>query len=100
MKPREMTEIIDRKRYDTRTATVLAGNDYWDGHNHERSGRNTFLFRTPKGSYFAQHLTCWQDENDCLEPLAEDEAIELYEGLRERRVEFKDAFPNVTVEEA
>ena len=39
MKPIEMTAIIDGKRYGTLGATLIAGNDYWDGHNFERSGR-------------------------------------------------------------
>ena len=100
MKPRDMTAVIDRKRYSTETAILIAGNDYWDGHNFERSGRNTFLYRTPKGAYFAAHITCWQGEADRLEPLDVDGAVELYEGLSEHRVEFEAAFPGVEVEEA
>ncbi len=39
--PRKFACIIDRKRYDVETATLLAGDDYWDGHNMERHGRKT-----------------------------------------------------------
>ena len=42
-----MKKIIDRKQYDTETATKLADDRYWDGNNWERSGRNEFLYRTP-----------------------------------------------------
>lgn len=98
--PKDMTAIIDRKRYSTTTATLLAGDDYWDGHNYERSGRNTFLYRTPRGNYFAVYLSRWQGEADSIEPLSQDEAISLFEGMREQRVAFEEAFPDVKVEEA
>ncbi|RJQ53388.1 MAG: hypothetical protein C4521_07595 [Actinobacteria bacterium] len=100
MKPIEMEAIINRKKYSTRTATLLAGDDWWDGNNYERKGRNTFLYRTPRGSYFAVHQTCWQGERDYLQPLTVDEAISYYETLTERRVSYEDAFPGVQVEEA
>jgi hypothetical protein len=98
--PKDMTAIIDRKRYSTTTATLLAGDDYWDGRNYERSGRNTFLYRTPRGNYFAVYLSRWQGEADSIEPLSQDEAISLFEGMREQRVAFEEAFPDVKVEEA
>lgn len=103
MNPREMAQIIDRKLYNTGKATLLSGDDYWDGHNFERSGRNTFLYRTARGAYFATHQTCWQGEFDHIEPVSEGEAIELYESHQGRgdcRVDFEDAFPGVEVEEA
>jgi hypothetical protein len=100
MKPRKMREVIGGKRYDTEKATLIAGNDYWDGHNFERSGTNTYLYRTPRGRYFAVRLTCWQGDFDAIEPLSQPEAVELFENLRETRVEFEQAFPDVTVEDA
>lgn len=100
MNPRKMTEIIARKRYSTETATLIAGNDYWDGHNFERRGTQTFLYRTPRGNYFVQNLTQWQGQQDSLEPISEDEAVRLWESLAERRVEFSEAFPGVVIEEA
>jgi len=100
MKPRTMQAIINRRRYDTDKATLLAGDDYWDGHNWERNGRQTFLYRTPKGAYFAAYLTSWQGERDSLRPLDLEEALELYGRLPERRVDFEDAFPGVEVEDA
>ena len=101
MKPQHMTRIVNRKRYDTATATLLAGNDAWDGHNFERSGRNTFLYKTPKGAYFEVNLTCWQGESDTLLPVTLEEAIELFEEhLSENRVTYAEAFPSVTVEDA
>jgi hypothetical protein len=100
MKPQDMRAVIGRKVYDTTTAVFLAGDDHWDGHNFERQGRQTFLYRTPKGAFFATHLTCWQDEQDRIEPLTLDEAVELFEGMSEQRVSFEEAFPGVKVEEA
>ncbi len=92
MKPYNMNEIINGKRYRTATATLIAGNDYWDGHNWERSGTNVFLYKTPKGAFFLQHQTQWQGQQDTIEPVTIEEAKEWFERLTERRVEFKDAF--------
>jgi len=102
MRPRtDMTRIIDRRRYSTATATLLAGDDYWDGHNFERRGRNAYLYRTPGGSYFVLTMTQWQGERDTLRPLDIDEAISLYESvLSEHRVEYAEAFPGVEVIDA
>jgi len=41
--PEQFTRIIGRKRYSVQKATLIASDAYWDGHNFERSGRNTFL---------------------------------------------------------
>lgn len=100
MQVQEMTEVIGGKRYSTKTATLIASDAYWDGHNYERKGRNTFLFRTPNGRYFAQHRTQWQSELDRLEPLEQDEAIRLYETLQEKEIPFEEAFSGVKIEEA
>jgi hypothetical protein len=95
-----MRAVIGRKVYDTTTATLIAGDDHWDGHNFERHGRQTFVYRAPKGGYFAVRLTCWEGEQDRIEPLTLDGAVELFEGMSERRVSFEEAFPGVKVEEA
>jgi hypothetical protein len=100
MGPTKMIEVIEGRRYNTETAALLAGNDYWDGSNWERSGRNTYLYRTPRGAYFVTHLTQWQGERDKLEPITLAEAQELFEALSEKRVTYEEAFPAVTVEEA
>lgn len=104
MKPRTMEpKIINGKRYDPKTATLISGDDYWDGNNYERSGRNTFLYRTKKGNYFIEHLTCWQAENHILEAITQAEAIEIYEQHDQGgdcRVTFEDAFPGVEIEDA
>jgi len=99
--PEKFERIIGRKSYSVETATLIAADDYWDGHNFERRGRQTFLYRTPKGAFFTVTLTQWQGEQDTLSPISEGEAIELYEGrLTEHRVDYAEAFPGVAVEEA
>ncbi len=99
--PENFVRIIGKKRYSVKTATLIASDAYWDGHNHERHGRNTFLYRTPRGAYFTVNLTQWQGEQDTLSPITQDEAIELYEGpLSEHEVDYAEAFPSVTVEDA
>ena len=99
--PERFTRIIGRRRYNVSTATLLAADDYWDGHNFERSGRNTFLYRTPNGAYFTITLTKWQGEQNGLEPVTEGEAIDLFEGnLTEHAVRYAEAFRDVKVEDA
>ncbi len=98
--PKSMTAIVDRKRYSVATATLLAGDDYWDGKNWERQGRNQFLYRTPNGNYFEVNLTRWQGERDTLIPLTQENAITLYEQLSEQRVSFEEAFPGVELKDA
>ena len=100
MQPIEMNEVIGGKRYNTETATLIAGDDYWDGHNWERKGRNTFLYKTAKSAYFVQYRTQWQGELDRLEILPQEEAIRLFEDLREKRITFEQAFPGVKIEDA
>ena len=101
MEPPILERIIGRKKYSTETAILLAGDDYWDGQNFERSGRNTFLYRTKKGAYFEINLTMWQGERDTLLPISREEAINLFEGpLTEHRVNYAEAFPGVEVVEA
>lgn len=99
MKPYAFCEVRNRVRYNTATATLLADNAYWDGHNWERGGTNTFLYRSPRGRYFAFRRTLWEGKHDYIQPLSEDEAIELYEELREKHVDFQDAFPGVEIKE-
>ena len=99
--PENMSRVVNQKRYSTKTAELIASNCYWDGHNWERNGRNTFLYRTPKGAYFMVRLTCWQDERNTLIPIDLDEAIELFEhNLTEHEVSYEKAFPGIKVEDA
>jgi len=95
-----MSKVVRGKRYDTETATLLASDAYWDGHNWERHGRNTFLYRTPKGAYFAVYQTLWQGERDTLSPISQAEAMDLFEGMPEQVVTFEQAFPGVEVQAA
>lgn len=99
--PTQFVRIIDRKRYDVTTATLIAHDAFWDGHNFERHGRNCFLYRTPKGNYFTVNLSQWQGEQDTLNPCTLEEAIDLYERtLTEHEVPYAEAFPGVKVIDA
>ena len=101
MKPEPMNKTINKTEYDTDKATLVAGDDHFDGNNFERQGRNTFLYRTPKGKYFFVTQTQWQGETDAIEPATLDEAIQFYEScwIQQQRVMYADAFPTVKVEE-
>ncbi len=98
--PEKLSQVIDGKKYSVEKATLLAGNDYWDGHNFERSGTNCFLYRTPKGAYFTVNMSQWEGSNTHIEPLTIEEAKELFEQLREKGVEYEEAFPGVEVPDA
>jgi hypothetical protein len=100
MEAGEWNEVIGGKRYKTADSVEIANDAYWDGHNYERRGRNTFLFKTSNGNYFAVYRTQWQGERDTLTPLSQDEAITLWEQLPEHEVSFEEAFPGVQVEDA
>jgi len=101
MKPQRMIRIVNRKRYNTETANLIASDAYWDGHNFERGGRNTFLYRTSNGAYFSVNLTMWQGEQDSLSPITQEDAIEYFEGpLTEHFVDYQEAFPDVVIEDA
>lgn len=99
--PTDFVRIVNRKRYSVKTATLLTSDCFFDGRNWERHGRNTWLYRTPRGAYFTVTKTQWQGEEDSLDPVDLDRAIELYEGpLSEHEVSYQEAFPSVTVEDA
>jgi len=99
LNPSGMTKIIDGKRYTVNTSTLLADNDYWDGNNFTKHGRNTFLYKTRGGAYFRVDMTCWQGEHDTIEALPTTEAMDLYERLPEKYVDYEKAF-DMVVEEA
>jgi len=97
----KFSRIVNRTRYSVETATLIADDTFWDGHNHERSGRNTWLYRTPRGAFFIVTRSQWQGESDSLEPVTLERAIEMYENaLSEHNESYQDAFPGVTVEDA
>ena len=99
--PEKFSTIINRKKYNTETATLIADDEYWDGSNFERNGRNCFLYRTPNGAYFTVDLTQWQGERNTLTPVTQEEAIDLFEDtLIEHAVNYAEAFPGVEVKDA
>jgi hypothetical protein len=98
--PENFVRVVNKTRHSVAQARLLASDEYWDGHNWERRGRNTFLYRGGNGNYFVVRLTQWEGERDTLEPISKDEAIELYESLQEHVAKFEDAFPGVAVADA
>jgi predicted metallo-beta-lactamase superfamily hydrolase len=87
-----MEQIIDGKKYSTGKADLVASDRYWDGSNFERSGRNTFLYKTKKGSFFLYHATQWQGEREHIEAITEEEARQYYEQLPEQEMTYSEAF--------
>ena len=100
MQPENMTWVVAGKRYRTETATLIAHDEYWNGYNCEQGGRNTFLFRTPKGDFFAQCQTLLRGELNKIKPLDITEAIALYQSLPRKEIPFGVVFPSVKAKEA
>lgn len=101
MIPREDFErVINKVRYRVRDATPLAHNHYWNGRSYERNFRNTWLYRSKNGRYFAVHLTMWQGELDYIEPLTEGDAYSLYEKLPVKEMPVEKAFPQYKIRDA
>lgn len=101
--PDTYSEIVERKRYAVETSTRVAGDDWWDGSNFERRGRNSWLYRTPRGAFFVVTRSQWQGEpGTSLRPVTQDEAVTFWEAcVRDSdRLAFEDAFPGVKVEDA
>ena len=99
--PKEFERIINSMRYSVENAALVASDAYWDGHNFERKGRNTFLYRTKNGAFFTVKLTKWEGEQDTLTPVCGNDATDLYEyDLTEHEMEYAEAFPDVEVRDA
>jgi hypothetical protein len=100
MQPENMTWVIAGKRYRTDEATLIAHDEYWNGYSCEQDGRNTFLFRTPHGNFFAQYQTLLRGEVNRITPLDTTEAIALYQSLPKKEVPFGVVFPCVKAVDA
>ncbi|MBK6949388.1 MAG: hypothetical protein IPH16_16155 [Haliscomenobacter sp.] len=87
-----MKAIVNRLSYDTETATKVATDYYWDGHNWDRNGRNVTLYRTPNGRFFLHRETRWQGERDMIEPISQEGAKNFYEELPEKKLTWSEAF--------
>lgn len=87
-----MQKIIGGKLYDTDTAHEVASNRYWDGKNWDRSGRNTYLYKTKKGNFFVHNTTLWQGELDDIKELSLIEAKNYYEELSVYAMTWEEAF--------
>jgi len=100
MRPQNMIWVTAGKRYRTDTATLIAHDAYWNGYHFEQGGRNTFLFRTPDGNFFAQYQTLLPGEINKITPLEKNEALHLYQSLHKKEVPFRVVFPCIIAEEA
>jgi hypothetical protein len=89
---KNMEQIINGLRYSTESADLVASDRYWDGNNWERSGRNTYLYKTRNGRFFLHRTSQWQGERDHIEPVNPDEARQYYEDLPEHEMAYAEAF--------
>ena len=87
-----MEQMVNGLKCDTDAAALVASDRWWDGHNGERDGRNTYLYRTKAGRFFLHHTTLWQGEWDRIEPVGLEEAKQYYEDLPEHEMTYEEAF--------
>jgi len=87
-----MEQIINGLKYDTEAAALVASDRWWDGHNWDRNGRNTYLYRTKAGRFFVYRTSQWQGERDRIEPVGLEEAKQYYEDLPEHEMSYAEAF--------
>ena len=88
----KMQQIIGGEKYDTETADLVGSDLYWDGHNWQRYGVNTYLYKTKNGVFFLHKTTIWQGEGASIEVVSVDEAKDWYGRLPESKMGYKDAF--------
>jgi hypothetical protein len=100
MQPLNMSWVAAGYRYRTDKATLIAHDEYWNGHSWEQGGCNTFLFRTPNGNFFAQYQTLLPVQTGRIVPSKVDEAVSLYYSLYKKEVPFVVAFPGAKVRDA
>jgi len=102
MKPKKMSQIVGRFRYDTEKAELIADDAYYDGKNWERNDTNTFLYRTPNGRYFITFINRGEKfpGPTVLRPLLMEDAITLFYELKQKHKPFKEAFPGIEILDA
>ena len=115
----KMIKVINGRRYNTKTATVIASNEFWGDSTHERGGTNRHLpgsveayyqevgladcvlYKTRNGNFFEVLSTFLEDARKyyhprihyTLEPLTLAQARVRYQELRKKEVPFEEAFP-------
>lgn len=94
-----MEAVINRRRYDTETATLIADDDV-DGRDRFSGGRASSLYRTDSGAYFVHCQTIWEGESDSIHPIPVEEAEVMFEGLPHQVLSFEEAFPDIEVGDA
>jgi len=87
-----MRNLINGKIYDTEKSDVVATNDYSDGTNRYNCGRTSTLYRTKKGRFFTHYQTCWQGDQNSIEPVSSQEAQEIYANMYDQKMTIEEAF--------
>ena len=91
MKPlKNWEEIIDGKRYSTKTAILIARGTA--RHTSDPQDWNIFLYRTPEDTYFKVCLYPSENKKNLLNPISRLEALNLFGELTDRCVDLEQAF--------
>jgi hypothetical protein len=93
MHPSKMTEFIERKKYSTETATLIASDEYWMVEQSKGRGAIRFYTARPTAAISPSNRFQWQGERDIPDPITQAEAIALFEDpLTEHQVKYSEAF--------
>ncbi|QNE38966.1 hypothetical protein F1C16_05065 [Hymenobacter sp. NBH84] len=87
-----MKKVIGGKLYNTATATLVAGDDAWNGQTYGSDFSKDYLYKTQKGNFFLYHTTRMQGETEYIKPVTKEEAMEIFEEMDNQRLEYAEAF--------
>lgn len=101
MLPKEIKAIRGGLWYETRSSTLIAGDDDKANGNYEKGSlfnENTFLYLTNGGRYFKVIQVAGKAQVACtIVPLDKTEALDLWSDLKNKRTEFETAFGGISV---
>jgi len=93
--PKDWEEIIDGKRYTTKTAILIARGDDRYIKKDDPIDWNVFLYRSTDWNYFTIHMNPSRGSQSMIMPISRIEALNLFGSLTEQCVDLEDAFPEL-----
>ena len=84
--PKDWEEIIDGKRYSTKTAILIARGDDRYIKKDDPIDWNVFLYRSTDWNYFTIHMNPSRGSQSMIMPISRIEALNLFGFLTETRI--------------
>ena len=76
---RRVKAMVNRVKYDTANATMLANNFYADGVNEYTEGKALELYIDKENRYFFAEYSCWEGVKDRITPVTANDAAAFIE---------------------